>query len=473
MSEFLLLWSKPLPSGRTFTLEPQPNAYLVHEAPGRLHYLSSDAITTNLLGRAARVVHEIPEAERPEDLGYTMGSSILFPGNKIAGQATINGARGFHPMDRGSLRSDARTYPQALKSPSLMAGGDNGQRRPARWDAQGAESRRAHERNVGARVESIDVLLQVASDASCLRAVPSVACNDMSMRAETASEQLFFTTIYLAGADGAGATWTGTGFVINYEASDGSSVPVLVTNRHVVEGAAELTVRLVRAGSDGQPMPQATETTIVGFGPANWLGHPSPDVDIAVLLLGPIIQQMRVEGRPPFYRAFTPDLMLTEVQAQGLDALESITFIGYPNGLYDTENFLPIARRGQTATPLQNNYRGAPAFLIDASVFGGSSGSPVLIHDRGIYMTRDGGTVVGSRLHLVGVLAAVHVRQVNGAVHELPARRIAVFEEPIDLGIVFKASAIQDCVNLLFARLGVRIAASTAPAEPLEGRSAS
>lgn len=92
-----LLWSKPLPSGRIFTLEPQPNAYLVHEAPGGLHYLSSDAITTNLLGRAARVIHEILEAERPEDLGYTMGSSILFPGNKIAGQATINGARGFHP----------------------------------------------------------------------------------------------------------------------------------------------------------------------------------------------------------------------------------------------------------------------------------------------------------------------------------------------------------------------------------------
>lgn len=92
-----LLWSKPLPSGRIFRLEPQRNAYLVHEAPGGVHYLSSDAITTNLLGRAARVIREIPEAERPEDLGYTMGSSILFPGNKIAGQATINGARGFHP----------------------------------------------------------------------------------------------------------------------------------------------------------------------------------------------------------------------------------------------------------------------------------------------------------------------------------------------------------------------------------------
>lgn len=292
------------------------------------------------------------------------------------------------------------------------------------------------------------------------------------MRAETASEQLFFTTVYLAGSDAAGAAWTGTGFIINYLVAGGGFVPVLVTNKHVVEGAVELTVRLVRAGSDGQPLPQATQTTITGFGPSSWLGHPTADVDIAVLLLGPIIQQMNQEGRAPFYRAFTADLMLTEAQAQGLDALESVTFVGYPNGLYDTENFLPIARRGQTATPLQNNYRGAPAFLIDASVFGGSSGSPVLIFDRGAYTTRDGGTVVGSRLHLVGVLAAVHIRQVNGAVHELPARKIAVFDEPIDLGIVYKASAIQDCVDLLFAQIGLVIAADAAPAEPLEGRSA-
>lgn len=292
------------------------------------------------------------------------------------------------------------------------------------------------------------------------------------MRAETASEQLFFTTVYLAGADAAGVNWTGTGFIINYEVVGGGVVPVLVTNKHVVEGAVQLTVRLVRASSDGQPMAQATQTTILGFGTSNWLGHPTADVDIAVLLLGPIVQQMHEEGRAPFFRAFSADLMLTEAQAQDLDALEDVTFVGYPNGLYDTENFLPIARRGQTATPLQNNYRGVPAFLIDASVFGGSSGSPVLIFDRGTYTTREGGTVVGSRLHLAGVLAAVHIRQVNGAVLDLPARRIAVFDDPIDLGIVFKSSAIQDCVDLLFDQVGVVIDAGAAPAEPLEGRSA-
>lgn len=292
------------------------------------------------------------------------------------------------------------------------------------------------------------------------------------MRTDTASEQLFFTTAYLTGVDDTGASWTGTGFVILCEAVDGGAVPVLVTNKHVVDGAVELTVRLVRAGDDGQPLAQATQTTIVGFDRSTWLGHPRPDVDVAALFLGPILQQMREEGRSAFFRGFNVDLMLTEDQARDLDALEDVTFVGYPNGLYDTENFLPIARRGQTATPLQNNYRGIPAFLIDASVFGGSSGSPVLIFDRGTYTTRDGGTVVGQRMHLVGVLAAVHTRQVSGSVHELPARSVATFDEPIDLGIVYKASTIQDCVNLLFVQAGLALGAASSPSEPLEGRAA-
>lgn len=48
------------------------------------------------------------------------------------------------------------------------------------------------------------------------------------MRAETISEQLFFTTVYISGEDAAGEAWTGTGFIINYEVTGGGVVPVLV-----------------------------------------------------------------------------------------------------------------------------------------------------------------------------------------------------------------------------------------------------
>lgn len=92
-----LLWSKPLASGSTFSLTVEPQAYLVHRSSRGVFYLASDAITTRLLGRAWRVLRQVPEQELPEDLGYTIGSSILFPSIKIDGKATINGARGFHP----------------------------------------------------------------------------------------------------------------------------------------------------------------------------------------------------------------------------------------------------------------------------------------------------------------------------------------------------------------------------------------
>lgn len=91
------LWSKPLPSGPVFQLKERPGAYLVYETADRTIYAASDAITTNLYGKAASVIAQIPPEGIPPDLGYTIGSSIVFPGEKVGRQMTINGARGFHP----------------------------------------------------------------------------------------------------------------------------------------------------------------------------------------------------------------------------------------------------------------------------------------------------------------------------------------------------------------------------------------
>lgn len=100
-----LLWSKRLPSGIQWQLEDASDGYLRHVGPdGELH-LASDAITTPLYGRAARVIATIPESERPADLGYTVGSALVFPAVRVDGRPTINGARGLHPriVDRFDL----------------------------------------------------------------------------------------------------------------------------------------------------------------------------------------------------------------------------------------------------------------------------------------------------------------------------------------------------------------------------------
>lgn len=64
--------------------------------------------------------------------------------------------------------------------------------------------------------------------------------------------------------------------------------------------------------------------------------------------------------------------------------------IGYPNGLWDSQNNLPIIRRGITATSVKKDYNGKKEFLIDAAVFPGSSGSPVFIFNEGSYSVPGG-----------------------------------------------------------------------------------
>lgn len=80
-----------------FTLTSGEKTYLQHESSLGRFVLSSDAITTRLRGRASKVANTIPPESLPPDLGYTIGSAIIFPGNRVDGASTINGARGFHP----------------------------------------------------------------------------------------------------------------------------------------------------------------------------------------------------------------------------------------------------------------------------------------------------------------------------------------------------------------------------------------
>jgi hypothetical protein len=97
-----LLWSKPLPSGRPFYLsDATPGVYLHHhsELLGEF-FLCSDAVIPAFT-RWKRFMHiteliPVEEDEAFRRIGYTIGGMMVFPGNRIDGKQTINGARGFN-----------------------------------------------------------------------------------------------------------------------------------------------------------------------------------------------------------------------------------------------------------------------------------------------------------------------------------------------------------------------------------------
>ncbi|WP_433875219.1 S1 family peptidase [Sinomonas atrocyanea] len=282
---------------------------------------------------------------------------------------------------------------------------------------------------------------------------------------ETIADQLFYTTVFIE-AFAHESRLTGTGFIISYPAENGLKRPILITNKHVLNEAQQVAFTMPAEDGAGQPASRGTRMVVTDFSSRTWVGHPEAQVDIGAMFFAQILDAMNENGAPPFYRGFGPEQLVTQETANSLDAIEQVTMIGYPNGLFDQSSWLPIARRGQTATPIFNDYNDLPAFLIDASVFPGSSGSPVVLYDRGTFTTRDGTTHIGTRMAVLGVVASVHTRQVNGVVRLVNAG-VATFDDMIDLGIVFKASAIQETVLALHEANGVALPATTAAPEDL------
>ncbi|MFF2244298.1 DUF6994 family protein [Arthrobacter sp. NPDC058130] len=119
-----LLWGKELPVGGRFDMRREPGGYLVHRSDRGVFFLASEAFTTRLRDKAARVIRTIPDDALPKYGGYTAGSTIVFPGNRIDRKMTINGARGFHPRiaDRPDLTLECIRRHYSGELPNPLAG---------------------------------------------------------------------------------------------------------------------------------------------------------------------------------------------------------------------------------------------------------------------------------------------------------------------------------------------------------------
>ncbi|MGN6484009.1 MAG: DUF6994 family protein [Thermomicrobiales bacterium] len=95
-----LLWSKPLPSGAMFALDTTtPGIYLHHRSSFGEFSLASDSVMATFTRWLSlrHIVEQFPEEENEafRTIGYTIGGMMVFPGNRVDGRQTINGARGF------------------------------------------------------------------------------------------------------------------------------------------------------------------------------------------------------------------------------------------------------------------------------------------------------------------------------------------------------------------------------------------
>ncbi|MFF7866593.1 trypsin-like peptidase domain-containing protein [Streptomyces qaidamensis] len=270
------------------------------------------------------------------------------------------------------------------------------------------------------------------------------------MNVDTPGRQLLFSTVRITNVLTSGVATSGTGFLLFVDLEDGRHAPLLLTNKHVVANSARLITHFIQRGETADE-PNLGVGFDVELDPGNWFGHPEPSVDVAVVPMAPVFASV---GPKLFTRALPLSLLATEVEGLYLDAIEEITFVGYPDGRYDTKHLTPIVRRGVTATPLDLDLNGQPTFLVDGSVFGGSSGSPVFLFNEGAYRGPHG-LHIGTRMVLVGIIAQTWVRP---GVHpvEVAAQEHVKIAKELNLGVAFNARAIKETVDAVITAAGVR-----------------
>ena len=265
------------------------------------------------------------------------------------------------------------------------------------------------------------------------------------MKQSSFADQLLFSTVRIETTDSDGRSYVGTGFIVNYEVSDGP--PFLVTNRHVVNGMQLATLFFTERKGDSPVLGSRVDIGMV-LPEEQWTGHPDPDVDISVIQIDSRFKYLGDNRGNIYYRAIPTSMFASEENLEDLNALEEIIFVGYPSGLFDSRNLLPITRRGITATHPNVDYEGRPVFLIDASVFRGSSGSPVFLYKPGLSLDGTKLSLTHASMFL-GVLANTAMAKDKSYVETEVKRgdQIVRFDQMLDIGVVFKARKVEEAIE--------------------------
>jgi V8-like Glu-specific endopeptidase len=264
----------------------------------------------------------------------------------------------------------------------------------------------------------------------------------------TLSELLMLSTVRLTNSSG----HIGTGFFFEYNI-EGKTVPVLVTNKHVI-----LNKNLERVNFKlNKTIDNVTSNGFIDIEyNAEW--NLESQYDLCFAYVGELLSKLKEEhGIKPFNFIINESLILDENGYKELDAIEEVIMIGYPIGLADEYHNLPIVRSGITASHPFKDYSGKKIGLVDMSCYRGSSGSPIFIYNRGEYKTRSEHFIGKSRLVLLGILYSGHTYSEEGIVKvmEVPTlhQLISSTKTMINLGLYVKSTELIELKKYVYEDL--------------------
>jgi hypothetical protein len=215
--------------------------------------------------------------------------------------------------------------------------------------------------------------------------------------------------------------FVGTGFLMNFY-----SMPLLVTNKHVMRGK-ELQYRINRGDGRIDRIKIGHEDGYENY--CDWFEHPDSTVDLAIHLV-PHIPGSRLIGL---------NFETIGKNDEVYDGRE-IFYWGFPlgGGAEDEHQHHPIMRSGIVA---QNRFHNK--YLIEANVYPGSSGSPVFTKPIAI---KEETTIIFKAPRLIGIVSS-YIPYREQAISKQTNRTRIIFEENSGLAMVMNAHTIYELID--------------------------
>lgn len=267
---------------------------------------------------------------------------------------------------------------------------------------------------------------------------------------------LSYTTVRLECAISNQQCAIGTGFHLQFGDSGKS---IIVTNKHVLDKAIQAKVFFTVSPNERGELEIGNHFEAVLEDLAQmWIPHPDPSIDLAAIPLAGLKARYDKNHHQSsvFFPSISESLIPSRIEMEEMTLIEDVIMVGYPIGLWDSFNNLPVVRRGITATHPGVNFEGRTEFLIDCACFPGSSGSPVFRYTPKLPIRGTGGIIITggeAQIELLGVLYAGPRFSVEGKIEpaHVPTMSSEVSKTniPISIGVVIRSERLLEFEQLI------------------------
>jgi hypothetical protein len=239
-----------------------------------------------------------------------------------------------------------------------------------------------------------------------------------------------------------------TGFLVGFLTgkSNAEGQPLygiyLVTNRHVFEKLPEVSLRF----NKGRESKRYRQPLVNDKGEKIWHAHPNKDVDVAVF---PVADQTLKDDKVDFFW-ISEELMAfrDRIKSLGIAQGDEIFVLGFPMGIAGKERKYVIARGGIIARLDDEIMDTEHSFIIDAPVFPGNSGGPVILKPA---ITSIAGTTPVNQAYLLGLVSSYITYEETACSLQTGKPRI-VFVENSGLANVVPLDYVREIVTPLLPK---------------------